>query len=233
MPKVDLIPAFDDNYIFALVDEANKECLIVDPGDAKPVIDYCESNKLKINSVLITHHHSDHTGGAFELQNKYLCPVYKFNSFQFKKDASCELQLQSFTFNVYHTPGHTLDHIVFYEKNLHWLFCGDTLFSMGCGRLFEGSYDQMYSSLNTLKSFPPDSKIYCAHEYTLKNLDFFCKLFPEDIKLHDFRTETLAKRKNNLPTIPSRLKTELELNPFLKAKDADEFQRLRELRNKN
>lgn len=232
MKSIKLLPAFEDNYIFVLTSDYlnTRKALAVDPGDAKPVINFLSTENISLSGIFVTHHHQDHIGGVQELARKYDCPVFDFNYFQ--NNNITTLKILDFNFDVYKTPGHTLDHIIFFENNEHWLFCGDTLFSMGCGRLFEGTYQQMFDSLTLIKSLPDDTQVFCTHEYTQRNTEFFVKLFPDKKDIQKYLLDVKAKRNKNIFTIPVTLKNEKNLNPFLNAKGVEEFQRLRDLRNK-
>lgn len=216
--KVHLIPVLSDNYIFLI--ETDTYFICIDPAESEPVIDFC--NQKPVKKVLITHHHHDHIGGIQELKNKFNCDVYapeydkhRINHVDHWLKDNDQVKIDNLTFHVSHTPGHTLGHIVYYCPELSSLFCGDTLFRMGCGRLFEGTYEQMYNSLEIIKGLPKDTKIYCAHEYTETNLKF-ChhhNLITQALKNEE--DNILKLRQNNLPTIPSTLDIELNTNPFL------------------
>lgn len=177
--KTHVLPVLSDNYIFLI--ETNNSYICVDPAVSQPVIDFCKNKKL--SHILITHHHHDHTGGVKELKKHFNCEVYgpEYDQHRIQdvdhwlKDQD-EFELQGHQFKVIYTPGHTLGHIVYYSKTLKSLYCGDTLFRLGCGRLFEGTPEQMLNSLEKLKTLPIDTKIYCAHEYTETNLNF-CKQY--------------------------------------------------------
>jgi hydroxyacylglutathione hydrolase len=206
------IPAFTDNYIWVILNPDNNKASVVDPGTAEPVIDYFNTNNLQLTSILATHHHWDHTGGIPSLLSKWEVPVYK--SQDLKEKDTITLQDQGLTLSVLEIPGHTLDHISFLGNNM--LFCGDTLFAGGCGRLFEGTPQQMLSSLQKLSSLPKDTKIYCGHEYTSNNLKFAINVEPSSNDLLQRIQDTNAMRSQNLPTLPSTLELELKTNPFLR-----------------
>lgn len=230
--EVIAIPAFEDNYIW-LLHEGTKEMdlatrrraqssgVIVDPGLAEPVISTLKKYNISPCAILITHHHSDHIGGIRGLIAHYKIPVYgpaneSIPSLTHSLQEGQRLQFSEHlpSFEVLETPGHTRGHIVYYGHGM--LFCGDTLFGAGCGRLFEGSAQQMHSSLNKIRSLPNNTNVYCAHEYTLDNLAFARVVEPEnpDI-LARFQDAALA-RKNNQPTLPSTLELEKRTNPFLR-----------------
>ncbi len=221
------IKSFTDNYIWMI--KKNKDVVVVDPGDAIPVLNFLKEKNLNLKSILITHKHSDHIGGIEDLLSHY--PNIKIygpkNNFNFiytivNNDELLKINELNIEFRVIATPGHTLDHVVFADQD--HLFCGDTLFGCGCGKLFEGSYSQMHSSLKTLSKLPTSIKVYCAHEYTKKNIEFALT--------QDKDNQYLIDRKRNLIgkdiTLPSTLGEELKTNPFLRSKDVTQFKELRQ-----
>jgi len=221
------IKSFADNYIWMI--KKNKDVAVVDPGDAIPVLNFLKEKNLNLKSILITHKHADHIGGIEDLLNHY--PKIKIygpkNNFNFiytivNNDELLKINELNIEFRVIATPGHTLDHVVFADQD--HLFCGDTLFGCGCGKLFEGSYSQMHSSLKTLSKLPTSIKVYCAHEYTKKNIEFALT--------QDKDNQYLIDRKRNLIgkdiTLPSTLGEELKTNPFLRSKDVTQFKELRQ-----
>lgn len=221
------IKSFTDNYIWMI--KKNKDVAVVDPGDAIPVLNFLKEKNLNLKSILITHKHSDHIGGIEDLLSHY--PNIKIygpkNNFNFiytivNNDELLKINELNIEFRVIATPGHTLDHVVFADQD--HLFCGDTLFGCGCGKLFEGSYSQMHSSLKTLSKLPTSIKVYCAHEYTKKNIEFALT--------QDKDNQYLIDRKRNLIgkdiTLPSTLGEELKTNPFLRSKDLTQFKELRQ-----
>ncbi|WP_020168249.1 MULTISPECIES: hydroxyacylglutathione hydrolase [Methylotenera] len=242
------IPAFTDNYIWLLHNK--NHAVVIDPGDAQPVIDALKKNHLKLSAILITHHHNDHIGGVSKLLEYAHAKVYapKYETFAFKHIALAENDLVDLpeidlNFRVMWLPGHTLGHIAYYNDDL--LFCGDTLFSAGCGRLFEGTPEQMLRSLNQLKQLNSATKVYCTHEYTAKNIAFALTLEPDNEKLIARQAIVERLRDQQLPSLPSTIELELEINPFLRcnqttirqnsqAKTSDElavFTTIRALRN--
>ncbi|OGV28311.1 MAG: hydroxyacylglutathione hydrolase [Legionellales bacterium RIFCSPHIGHO2_12_FULL_37_14] len=213
------IKAFVDNYIWALIN-SEQEIWVVDPGEASPVIDFINMQTLKLQGILITHHHGDHTNGVPLLLEHKDVPVYG------PKNSPCSyittpladnstINLDSMTqFEILTIPGHTLDHIAYYGNGI--LFCGDTLFAAGCGRVFEGTYPMMFNSLMRLYSLAENTKIYCGHEYTLANLKFATMVEPlnEDIKA--CLSQVYSLREKDLPSLPSTLAQEKKTNPFLR-----------------
>ncbi|BES71583.1 hydroxyacylglutathione hydrolase [Marinobacter nanhaiticus D15-8W] len=224
------IPAFSDNYIWCLVDEETNRAAIVDPGQAEPVERYLQEKGLKLDIILITHHHPDHVGGVAELERKFSPnEIYgpKDSPFQGITQPLSEgdtVTWRQVTFSVLEVPGHTLDHIAYISEqdvidDAPVLFCGDTLFACGCGRLFEGTPAQMRQSLAKLRGLQPNARVYCAHEYTLANLRFSRDLLPEDDALEAFEVYCKQKRENGAPTLPTTLEEEAALNPFLRWDD--------------
>ena len=223
MLKVLPILAFNDNYIWALTIANSNTIYVVDPGDAKPVLNYLEQSNSKLAGILITHHHGDHTGGVKELLKNLKIPVYgpsleniPYITHKLSENDEINLtELNNTKFKILDVPGHTSGHIAYY--NDRYLFCGDTLFVAGCGRLFEGTPDQMLNSLNKLKNLPIDTKVYCAHEYTLANLKFAKHVEPENDDISNKIRLCENLRQNNIPTVPSTINSELKTNPFLRA----------------
>lgn len=214
------IPAFNDNYIWMLDD--GRSAWVVDPGDATPVETALKARNLRLQGVLITHHHFDHVGGLEALIAAYdpaiVGPVNPaIPAIQQQVGANDSVSVLGATFTVYEVPGHTLDHIAFYSAEEQLLFCGDTLFAGGCGRIFEGDPEMMYASLSTLAALPGDTKVCCAHEYTLANLDFARAAEPQNLVLMQREADCKSLRQRDLPTVPSDIATELATNPFLRA----------------
>ncbi len=218
------IPALQDNYIWTLSDEAGK-CLIVDPGEARPVIEKIESNQWTPVAILLTHHHEDHTGGVAELLQRYpQLEIYGPQETAAKGanqivSEGDTLSLIGVDFQIIATPGHTLGHISYYSAP--YLFCGDTMFSGGCGRLFEGNAQQMYDSFQKLNELPEDTLVCCAHEYTLSNMKFAAAILPHDPKILARYQEIKELRAENRTTLPTKLALEREINLFLRTQDAD------------
>lgn len=218
------IPALTDNYIWTLTDDAGS-CLIVDPGEARPLIEKIEANRWTPVAVLLTHHHQDHTGGVAELLQRYpQLEVYgpqetAAKGAQHIVHEGETVTLLGLPFQVIATPGHTLGHISYYSSP--YLFCGDTMFSGGCGRLFEGSAEQMFHSFQKLNQLPADTLICCAHEYTLSNMKFAAAILPHDPKILARYQEIKDLRAENRTTLPTKLALEREINLFLRTQDAD------------
>ena len=237
--KIEIIKCLQDNYAYIIIDETNGLSIVIDPSESKPIIDYVEKNKLNLKFVLNTHHHFDHVGGNKELKKKYNLQVIGFEG---DKNRIPEIDItlsdkeiwknKNFEAKIYHIPGHTSGHICYHFFKQNILFTGDTLFSLGCGRIFEGTYKEMFSSLQLIKSLPLETKIYCGHEYSLKNSDFCINYDKENSALKDKIKLIKNKLDNNLPTIPTTIKEELECNIFLRSKDVKSFSKLRDLKDK-
>lgn len=228
---IDPIEAFQDNYIWLIHNDQNS--IIVDPGDAGPVISALERKNLNLVAILITHHHADHIGGVIALQEKYphikiFAPQkdkYDFVNISLKNGDEINIPELQINYKIIEIPGHTRGHIAYYDKKN--LFCGDTLFACGCGKIFDGTHEQMYNSLKKISALPKDTKIYCAHEYTKKNITFALSLDSDDTNLK-LRKALVSNIKN---TIPSSLEEELKTNPFLKCTSLEAFKRLRDLKD--
>lgn len=231
MLTITSIPAFSDNYIWCLADSMTGKALVVDPGQADPVTEYLEAHDLQLDTILITHHHPDHTGGVATLAERHRPERITGPADSPFKGATNtvhpgdKLVWQNNEFAVMGVPGHTLDHIAFFSETEveggPVLFCGDTLFICGCGRLFEGSPEQMRQSLASLRELPDATRVYCAHEYTLANLRFARAWLPNDSKLAEFETRCQTLREGSDPTVPSTLGQEKQLNPFLRWDDPE------------
>ena len=214
------ISAFSDNYIWALVDKERGTFTCVDPGEASPVLEFAKKNSLKLKSVFITHHHNDHIGGLQRIKEYYSdINIYgpidsriPLITYPVSKDQV--LEFEGFSFRVIENPGHTSTHISYFEPDQHWLFCGDTLFSAGCGRVFDGTLEQLYESLLLFKSLPQSTQIYCAHEYTQQNLRFAQTVEPNNKVVGKY----LAHLKEDTIdcSLPTSLAQELLINPFLR-----------------
>ena len=225
------IPAFTDNYFWILYSEENRKATVIDPGDSKPIINALSENNLDLSNILITHHHADHIGGVNDLIKEYPeVEVFGPSDDRIPKtkivNDKDNLYLENIKthFQVLDVAGHTKSHIAYYTEEK--LFCGDTLFSIGCGRLFEGTPDQMAPSLLEIKSLPDSTKIFCGHEYTESNANFAKKLDTKCPSLKKKILDIKLKRKNNKPTIPSLLAEEKKLNPFLKFNEKEYFEKI-------
>jgi len=236
--KIEIIRCLQDNFSYLIIDEITGDACIVDPSEAKPIIDFISTKKINLKFILNTHHHYDHIGGNHDLKKRYNLNVVGFAG---DKDRIPEIDILisdnqiwkegNFQAKIYHIPGHTSGHIAYHFYREKKIFTGDTLFSLGCGRIFEGTYKQMFNSLNKIKTLPKDTEIYCGHEYTLQNSNFCKEYDPENLKLKEKIIEIKEKIKNGLPTIPSILSDELECNVFLRAKDLGSFSKLRDLKD--
>ncbi|MES2879403.1 MAG: hydroxyacylglutathione hydrolase [Pseudomonadota bacterium] len=220
------LPAFADNYIWMLHDE--HQALVVDPGDAQPVLDVLQRLNIELQTILVTHHHSDHTGGVAVLRQATGAQVFG-PAFENMPEPLARLvgedQLQALglTFKVMDVPGHTAGHIAYYCADMDGaplLFCGDTLFSGGCGRLFEGSPAQMLASLDALAALPETTRVCCTHEYTLGNLKFANAVDPANEALARYTAAAQALRSQQQPTLPSTIGLERQINPFLRTRQA-------------
>ena len=218
MINIKPLKAYTDNYIWLL--ETNEEVSVVDPGDAKPVLDYLSKTNKNIRDIFITHHHFDHTAGVPELENIISGSIYgPKNSYELINEKVTQgdtLSSLGIKFEIIEVPGHTLDHIAFYNEENDILFCGDTLFAGGCGRVFEGTFDQMFKSLNKLKQLPENTKVYCGHEYTKSNLRFSIEVEPENNDLIVRNTEIDNLLMENGSSLPSSIELEKKTNPFLR-----------------
>ncbi len=213
------ITAFQDNYIWALHDQ--RHAVLVDPGDAAPCIDFLEKHGLNLLAILITHHHGDHVGGMPDLAARYSPRIYgpaQENipglTHSVSDGDTISISELDLVFNVIGTPGHTLGHVSYYDGDR--LFCGDTLFACGCGRLFEGTPDMMLSSLNNLSRLPDHTEIFCAHEYTLSNIRFAKTVDGRNPMLLERELNDKARRSTGVPTLPSTIAQEKATNPFLR-----------------
>ena len=236
--QVKIIPCLKDNYSYLIIDESNNSACVIDPSEAHPIISFVENNDINLKYILNTHHHFDHIGGNKELKKKFGSTILGFKEDSHRIPAIDILleddqiwKAQNFIAKIIHIPGHTSGHICFHFFNEKLVFTGDTLFSLGCGKIFEGTYKQMYDSLNKIKSLPKETKVYCGHEYTLNNSRFCIKYDSENLNLKKKIDHINKKIKNGLPTIPSTIKEELDCNIFLRTKDLESFSKLRDLKD--
>jgi hydroxyacylglutathione hydrolase len=243
------IPAFADNYIWIIENESESTgvAAVVDPGQAEPVLEALSERNLALAAILITHHHADHTGGVPELLERARWqdgrpPLVYGPAAEPIADLTCrlhegdvvEIAALNARLSVLEVPGHTRGHIAYFgfcNSAEPVLFCGDTLFAAGCGRVFEGSHEQMWHSLQKLANLPADTAVYCAHEYTLANLKFARHVFGSNTAINTRLNVVAENRARGQITLPSSMQEELLTNPFLLCSDAQEFSRLRTLKD--
>lgn len=216
------VPAFQDNYLWVIARGPN--AAVVDPGDAEAIARFLQARGLALTAILATHHHGDHVGGVAELAARWKCPVFgpageriPEVTRRLREGDRVEVPGLAVTFDVLEVPGHTAGHIAYVHRGAPpVVFCGDTLFACGCGRLFEGTAAQMVASLAKLASLPPETRVYCAHEYTLANIRFAQAVDPGNARLAERAAREAAKRSRGEPTVPSTIGEELATNPFLR-----------------
>jgi hydroxyacylglutathione hydrolase len=226
--KIEIIPCLNDNYSYLIHDEISNTVAIVYPSEVIPCDTIISKNYKKLDFILNTHHHYDHVGGNEELKKKYNSKVLGFENDKNRipqidtvlKDNQ-EFKIGTLNFTTIFIPGHTRGHVAFYFKKERVVFSGDTLFSLGCGRVFEGTYKQMFQSLNKLKNLPGETKVYCGHEYTFKNLEFCLKFNPNNDFLKKKKDDIKLSLKNKKPTIPSTIADEIKANIFFRVNDPD------------
>jgi hydroxyacylglutathione hydrolase len=213
------LPAFQDNYIWCL--RNGSDALVVDPGDAAPVRAYLAQEGLRLRAILVTHHHADHVGGVETLATQYSVPVFgpasepiPGRTQALREGDKARVDSLDIEFDVLDVPGHTAGHIAYSAPGI--LFCGDTLFSAGCGRLFEGTPQQMMASLGKFAALPGSTRVYCTHEYTAANIRFARTVDPDNVQLAERERAVSAVRQAGQPSLPSTIATELETNPFLR-----------------
>ena len=236
--RVEVIPCLKDNYSYLIIDDNNNSACVVDPSEAEPIINFLENKNISLKYILNTHHHFDHIGGNKDLKKKFGSLVVGFEK-DLSRIPEIDILLkdneiweaENFIAKIIHVPGHTLGHICFHFFQEKLVFTGDTLFSLGCGKIFEGTYKQMFDSLKKIKSLPEETKIYFGHEYTFNNSKF-CKVHDtENLNLKK-KIEFIKKKiDDGLPTAPSTIKDELECNIFLRANDLESFSKLRDLKD--
>lgn len=236
------VESLDDNYIWMLDD--GHDAVAVDPGEAAPVQGFLARRQLRLAAILLTHHHADHVGGVAELQHRRagaIEPVAVYGPAGSKipgvnrpvvDGARIELRRPALRLRVLATPGHTLDHLVYVlepqsRETALRMFCGDTLFSCGCGRVFEGTPHQMVEALDRLGRLPESTLVHCAHEYTLRNIAFALSVDPDNPRLADWRQNATQLRREGVPTVPTTLRLEREVNPFLRIDNLDFANRVR------
>ena len=236
--KVFQLPVLQDNYIYILHENGQGKTAVIDPALAKPVQAFLKQKNWHLDLILNTHHHPDHTGGNLSLKNQWQCPVAGFSQDAYRLPGVDWLlkegekgHLGDLLFRVLFLPGHTLGHIAYWFFEEKKLFVGDTLFAMGCGRLFEGTAEQMFNSLSQIKTLPKDTEIFSAHEYTEKNGLFALSQDPHNSNLKIRMQQVRAKRAKAQSTQPFFLSEELKTNPFLRAKTVEDFRFLRKKRD--
>ena len=242
--KIALLPALHDNYVPIIYDPAQLWAMVVDPPEAQLVTGFMREHNLNLTHILNTHHHPDHVGGNLELKKPSLISrLWELTKIKHASPGLTQTCHQGETLlltegdvaagddplraEVFFLPGHTLGHCAYYMPQLQAVFSGDVLFSCGCGRLFEGRPDQMWQSLLQLRELPDNTQVYCAHEYTLSNCEFALSLFPDNDDLLTFHRQTIEKRKNLLPTVPTTIGIEKKINPFLRADHPEVAQALK------
>ena len=226
------VPAFEDNYLWII--HNGTHAVVVDPGDATPILHALHHHKLILSAILLTHHHADHIGGVPALLEKCSfshsakpIPVYgpandgiSQVTQALHQGETVHVSELGLSLSVIDVPGHTLGHIAYFAPDQHWLFCGDTLFAGGCGRLFEGTPTQMLASLDKLAALPDDTAVYCAHEYTLSNLRFAAAVEPDNQQLTQRIIIEQQKRDQGIATVPTQIGLEKQTNPFLRSRKA-------------
>jgi hydroxyacylglutathione hydrolase len=225
-PHIDIIPlpAFSDNYIWIIRYE--NKAIAIDPGDANPVLSYIAEHHITLTHIFITHHHPDHTGGVRSLVEQTGAMVYAPNTARFSyadeqlNDDDSIDPGKDLIFKIINCPGHTIDHIAYYSPELNILFCGDTLFSAGCGRIFDGSASMLYHSLQRFAQLPGETKVYCTHEYTLANIAFAEHVEPNNDALIQYKKWCIAQRQQSRPTLPTTIEQEQAINPFMRVRDS-------------
>ncbi len=226
--EIHQIPVLNDNYVY-LIREPNADVVgVVDPAVTGPVLEEADRLGWKITHILNTHHHGDHTGGNLEIKEHTGCTIVgpapdrdRIPGIDVELNDGDTFAFGELSAEIFFVPGHTRGHIAYWFSEADALFCGDTLFSIGCGRVFEGTMGQMWSSLSRLRSLPSETRIYCAHEYTQSNINFAVTVDPNNLALRTREADVAAKRDRGEPTVPSRMAEELAANPFLRADQPD------------
>lgn len=226
--EVAIIPTLKDNYTYAVMDESARGVLIIDPGEAAPVMEWCQTHNRPVDAIFCTHHHADHVDGVPELKDTFKAKVWSSTYDKSRIPGADQgvsentgFQWQTLEADVLEIPGHTLGHVALYFSAHQALFCGDTLFSMGCGRLFEGSAEQLYDSLMKLARLPGETQIFCGHEYTVQNGPFALHVNSTNLEVVQRVRQARALSEKGQPTIPTTMALELKTNPFLRPFDRE------------
>ena len=226
MLEIIIIKCLSDNYSYLIKDKKTNLVGVVDPSEFNPVDIEISKTYKKLDFILNTHHHNDHVGGNMDLKKKYnskiICSSYdekKIPGVDIKKSDGDQFSLGETNFKIIHIPGHTLGHIALYSEKANVIFTGDTLFSLGCGRIFEGTFEQMFESLEKIKNLPKNTMLYCGHEYTEKNGQFCISIDKENVRLRNRINDVKNKAQKKLPTLPISLGEEIETNIFLRCDD--------------
>ena len=233
MLEIFRIPLLQDNYSYLINDLDSSKTACIDPGMAEPILLELEKKKLKLDFILNTHHHHDHVGGNLEIQKKTMCKIYgpyaeksKIPGINLGLKVGVVYKLGSLEYKIIETPGHTSGHICYYFFKNNILFSGDTLFSLGCGRVFEGTASEMWKSLKKIRELPDETTVYCGHEYTESNTNFATFIDSDNVMLKEKKKQVLNLRKANQPTVPFNLGEDKLLNPFLRVDEGDLSEKL-------
>ena len=234
--SIELIPQLKDNYSYVIKDNLSNDIIIIDPAESELILEKIKNKKLQLKAILLTHHHNDHTAGVSDILKFFSVPVYSPSKnilgTSFEVSDNDEIKTNFINFKVISTKGHTLDHIVFYNKDNGILFSGDTLFRLGCGRVFEGTFEDMHTSLKKLEKIDNETLVFCGHEYTLNNLAFLKSTFPEFNVLDEEEKEIKDQLKKTNSSIPFNLGKEKAINPFLSSK-AIFYEKFKKTKNLN
>lgn len=233
------VPVLSDNYIHLIINKSTASVVAVDPGVAKPLIDFIKSKNFHLSDIFLTHHHGDHIGGVHDLKQNFphvniyghVLDRHRLPDLTHPVNEGSQIHVHGIDFEVWHLPGHTSGHIAYISKSHHLAFTGDVLFGMGCGRVFEGTYEEMFATLSRLKKLDPGTRIFCTHEYTVNNGKFAVTQFPQNHEISAHLSQCVKQRESGEFTVPLLLETELRTNPFLLANNLEEFSRLRDARN--
>lgn len=229
---IESLSALSDSYIWLLQRSGSNQAVVIDPGESTVVHRYLRNKHLDLSAILITHHHLDHTAGIIDLLKNYPAAVVygpvnePISGVQVLLQEGDNIELLNLTFRIMDVPGHTAGHIAYYlaDEKSPAVFCGDTLFSVGCGRLFDGTAQQLYASLQKLAALPAKTKVYCAHEYTLSNIEFALNVFRENNTLAEYAVQVRKMRSLGLPSLPTTIEQERAINPFLRVDQSDVIQ---------